>query len=160
MKIRAFRKSRRNAEIECINELMNGHNNEILAIGQTLASNGALSVSSATAELRVAIQAQRNQVMQLQAFIETMRSASTTNLPPNAKFVIGVRQDDVEPKEFKDLDEVLNEMYRSSREMSETSLSEALSKMFFNTEKPDVPRHFCRRAAERESANELTANSS
>ena len=156
MKIRACRKARRSVEVECANEIMRSHCDEILAIGQTLASNGGLSVSSATAELRVAIQAQRNQVSQLRVFLETLRTASTLPLPAKSKLVVGVRGEEAEIKTI-DLDDVLKEIYSTSRELTDISLSDTLSKLFLSettsSESAAPPsRHFARRSVDRESA--------
>lgn len=155
MKIRACRKARRSVEVECANEIMRSHCDEILAIGQTLASNGGLSVSSATAELRVAIQAQRNQVSQLRVFLETLRTASTLPLPAKSKLVVGVRGEEAEIKTI-DLDDVLKEIYSTSRELTDISLSDTLSKLFLrettSSESAAPPsRHFARRSVDRES---------
>ena len=155
MKIRAFRKARRTVEVECANEIMRSHCDEILAIGQTLASNGALSVSSATAELRVAIQAQRNQVSQLRVFLETLRTASTLPLPTKSKLVVGVRGEQSESKTIE-LDDVLKEIYSTSRELTDASLSDALSRLFLDEVKPSESaapqsRQFARRSVDRES---------
>ena len=153
MRLRAFRKARRNVEIECATEIMRAHCDEVLAIGQTLSSNGALSVSSATSELRVAIQTQRNQVSQLRVFLETIRSSSSLPLPSGSKLVVGVKAADGE-KDVRDLDDVLKEVYSSSRELSDSTLSDTLSKMFLNTQASDQQtapcRSFARRAVDRE----------
>lgn len=155
MKLRAFRKARRTVEVDCANEIMRSHCDEILAIGQTLASNGALSVSAATAELRVAILAQKNQVSQLRVFLETLITASTLPLPAKSKLVVGVCVDGEESKTI-DLDDVLKETYSKSRELTDASLSEALSRLFLHEVQPstaDQPssRQFARRSANRES---------
>lgn len=153
LKIRSFRKARRAVEVECVSELMRAHCDEVLAIGQTLATNGALSVSSATAELRAAIQAQRNQVSQLRVFLETIRSSSGLTLPPGAKLVVGVRVGD-EDKDTRDLDDVLKEIYSTSRELTDTTLSETLSRLFLKTPVNEslmsANRQFARRAVDRE----------
>jgi len=156
MKLRAFRKARRTVEVECINELMRSHCDEILAIGQTLSSNGALNVSSATAELRVAIQTQRNQVSQLRVFLEAVKAASSMPLPSGSKLVIGVRTEEGE-RGIRDLDDVFKEIYTVSRELNESSLTAALSRMFLDDGNPEesasVPsRQFARRSVDREVA--------
>ena len=158
MKIRALRKTRRSVEVDCVNELMRSHCNEVLAIGQTLASNGALSVSSATAELRVAIQAQRNQVSQLKVFLETLHTASTLALPSTSKLVVGLRVG-TQVRNTVDLDDVLKEIYSTSRELTDTSLAEALSKMFVDDDSTNTTvvgqqkRQFARRSGDRDTVD-------
>lgn len=127
-KLRTLRKARRAMEVQCVKEIVRSHSDEILAIGQTLASNGALNVASATAELRVAIQNQRNQVSQLRMLLEAVRSANTLPLPKGGKLMVGVVVDEGVPNMFN-LDIVMSSVYQEARELNETSLSMALSKL-------------------------------
>lgn len=131
-KLRTLRKARRAVEVQCVKEIVRSHSDEILAIGQTLAANGALNVASSTAELRVAIQNQRNQVSQLRMLLEAVRSASTLPLPKGGKLVVGVVVDDGAPTMF-DLDSVMSSVYQEARELNETSLSMALFKLMTTT---------------------------
>lgn len=156
MKLRAFRKARRAVEVQCVNELMRSHCDEVLAIGQTLSSNGALNVSSATSELRLVVQTQRNQVSQLRVFLEAVKAASSMPLPSGSKLVIGVRTEEGE-RGMRDLDDVFKEIYRVSRELNESSLTAALSRMFLDDGKseesaPAPSRQFARRSVDREVA--------
>lgn len=156
LKLRTLRKARHAVEVEAAAEVVRSHSDEVLAIGQTLASNGALNVSSATAELRVAIQGQRNQVSQMRVLLECLKTAAGLPLPAGAKLVVGVRQEGEDPK-FRDLDELFTHAYTTSREVNETSLSDALSAMFLNSSTDDAEavrkesRQFARRAGDRES---------
>lgn len=127
-KLRTLRKARRAVEVQCVKEIVRSHSDEILAIGQTLATNGALNVSSSTAEIRVAIQNQRNQVSQLRMLLEAVRSADSLPLPGGSKLVVGVVVDDGVPTTY-DLDSVMSTVYQEARELNETSLSMALSKL-------------------------------
>ncbi len=155
LKLRALRKSRRAVEVQSLAEIVRSSSDEILAIGQSLASNASLNVSSATSELRLAIQHQRNQVSQLRALLDAVRSASSLPLPKGAKLMIGVQSEGKAPQ-LHGLDELLEEVYRRSRDLNETSLSDALSRVFVgssttkNACEPQVQaRHFARRAADR-----------
>ena len=127
-KLRTLRKARRAMEVQCVKEIVRSHSDEILAIGQGLASNGALNVASSTAELRVAIQNQRNQVSQLRMLLEAVRSAKTLPLPREGKLVVGVVVGDGIATTY-DLDSVMCSVYEEARELNETSLSVALSKL-------------------------------
>lgn len=154
LKLRTLRKARRAVEIEAAADIVRSHSDEILAIGQTLASNGSLNVSSATADLRVAIQGQRNQVSQLRVFLESVKTASSLPLPKGSKLVIGVRQEDGEPS-VRELDELFKHIYEESRDVNESSLTTALSKLFFNSSahsphsEQAESRQFARRAGDR-----------
>ena len=155
MRLRTLRKARHAVEVEAAAEIVRMHSDEVLAIGQTLASNGALNVSSATAELRGAIQGQRNQVSQMRVFLECLKTATGLPLPAGCKLVIGVKKDDQEPQ-IRELDELFAHVYKMSREVNETSLSDALSTMFLNASPepdaaPKANRQFARRTGDRDS---------
>lgn len=163
MRLRTFRKARKTVEVETLSEIMSSHCEEVLAIGQTLATNGAINVATSTAELRAAIQAQRNQVSQLRAFLETLKTASTMKLPADAKLVLGVRGKDGVVG-LRELDEIFKEVYSSSRELSETTLVDTMARLLMpsnTTEcKPESgsvdsyrqtqSKHFARRCADRD----------
>jgi len=163
MRLRTFRKARKTVEVETLSEIMSSHCEEVLAIGQTLATNGAINVATSTAELRAAIQAQRNQVSQLRAFLETLKTASTMKLPADAKLVLGVRGKDG-VSGLRELDEIFKEVYSSSRELSETTLVDTMARLLTpsnatectpasgNVDSGRQPqmKHFARRCADRD----------
>lgn len=154
LKLRTLRKARRAVEIEAASDIVRSHSDEILAIGQTLASNGSLNLSSATADLRVAIQGQRNQVSQLRVFLESVKTASSLPLPKGSKLVIGVKQTDGEPS-VRELDELFKHIYEESRDVNESSLTTALSKLFLSSAAHSArseqaeSRQFARRVGDR-----------
>lgn len=157
LKLRTLRKARRTVEIETAAEVVRSHSDEVLAIGQTLASNGALNVSSAVAELRAAIQGQRNQVSQMRVLLECLKTASGLPLPAGAKLVVGVAQKDQYPR-FRELDDLFAHVYKTSRDVNETSLSDALSAMFLNASPdagsaPKNSRQFARRTGDRDDTD-------
>lgn len=159
VRLRALRKTRRTVEVECASDIMRAHSDEVLAIGQALSCSGALSVSSVTAELRVAIQAQRTQLSQLRIFLETIRSASGLSLPSGCNLVVGIKKADG-GTDVRDLDDVVKEVYCSSRELSDSTLSDALSKLFFTTQTMSVVqvgggKSFARRAVDREQSRQI-----
>jgi hypothetical protein len=153
LKLRTFRKARRNVEIQCIGEIIRAHSDEIMAIGQTLASNSSLNVSTATTDLRVAIQRQKNQISQLRVLLESVKSAKSLPLPKGSNLVIGLRKESSESPEFKDVEQVLQSVYSTSRELNETSLSDAIMRLFVEEdrteEKRQDPKQFARRSNER-----------
>lgn len=159
LKLRTLRKSRRIVEVQCLAEVVRSSSDEIMAIGQTLASNGALNLSSATSDLRVAIQNQRNQVSQLRALLDAVRAASVLPLPRESKLVLGIQKEGG-AHEFHGVDEVLRLVYEHSRDLNETSLSEVLKRLFVSESQTKSPVHqnrqFARRAADREVAGPRT----
>ena len=155
LNLRAFRKARRAVEVQCVSEIVRSHSDEVLAVGKTLAANSALSVASATTELRVAIQSQRNQVSQLRALLEAVRSANTLPLPKGSTLVVGLLKEPDGTPEFKDTAAVMNNIYSNDRELNETSLSDALSRLFLDprTESEQKSRQFARRSLNRAASD-------
>lgn len=134
LKLRTFRKARREIESKVVREIVRSHSDEVMAIGQALATNSALSISSATAELRIAIQSQRNQIQQLRILMEALSSAEHLPLPRSGKLMLAVRQpSDSEEGEklhgIHGIDDLFARVYQNSRELNETSISKALSEM-------------------------------
>lgn len=151
LNLRAFRKARRAVEVQCVSDIVRSHSDEVLAVGKTLAANSSLNVASATTELRVAIQTQRNQVSQLRALLDAIRSADTLPLPKGSKLVVGLLKDSEETPEFRDTDEIMKNIYTNDRELNETSLADALSRLFVDPrpESESKTRQFARRSADR-----------
>ena len=145
LKLRSYRKSRRAMELGCFGEFARAHVDEILAVGTTLSTNGALNVSSATAELRAAIQNQRNQVTQLRLFLEAIKSTQALPLPKNGRLVIGVSVNDEKPV-TEDLDKFMSTVFQDSRELNESTISNAIASLFGECKKKQtLPRQFVRR---------------
>ena len=155
LKLRTLRKARRSVEVQCAQDVVRAHSDEILAIGQTLASNGSMSVASVTAELRKSIQNQRNQVTQLRLFLDSMRATTSLPLPEGAVITIGLRTKDGEELKARNLDELFKNVYETAREVNDTNLMNALSKMFLPSSPSSISahsevRHFARRSSDRE----------
>ena len=144
-----------------MSEIVRAHSDEILAIGQTLASNGSLSVSSATAELRVAIQNQRNQVKQLRVFLESIHTVEGLPLPKGSKITVGIHTEDSKDYGMRNLDDILKTVYETAREVNDATLSDALSKMFLPHREGMSPtaepanRQFARRVGDRERVGDV-----
>ena len=154
LKLRTLRKARRCVEVRCVREIVRSHADEILAVGQTLASNGALNVASVTAEIRAAAQKQRNQVQQLRMLLEAVCGAAKLPLPKNGKLVIGVAADGEGVAETHDLDTVMASVFNDARELNEASLTTALARLFVQGahrpgEGAGASRQFARRTGER-----------
>lgn len=162
LKLRTFRKARRQVEVECAREVLRAHADEILAVGQTLAGNGVLNMASATAELRGAIQNQRSQVTQLRTLLQAMHGAKALPLPHKGNLVVGLLQ---EPQEegggegvqaWVTIEKLMASVYDDSRELNESSLSSALSRLLCVSEPrqpPQEKRQYARRPGERGERN-------
>ena len=150
MKIRAFRKTKRNVEVACVNEILRAHASEILAMGQTLASNGSLSVSSATSELRIAIQAQRNHITLLRQFLDVVKAFPTT-IPTSSKLAVCARNENNVITHIHNLDDIMEELSSTSQEITNSSVSKALSRMF-DTKTSANNKNFVRRSVDRDVA--------
>lgn len=149
MRLRAMRMARRTVEVQCVNDLVRAHANEVLAVGQSLASAGALEVSATTAELRAAIQNQRSQIAQLRMLASAIAGANELPLSRGTRLVVGVQPpDDTPPKVFP-LDDLLEKVYETAREVNETSLAQALERMLAPDalrKDPPESRQFARRS--------------
>jgi hypothetical protein len=160
LKLRLFRKARRSVEVQCARELVRAHVDETLAIGKTLSTNGALCLASLTTELRIAIQTQQNQIEQLRSLLEAIASSQCLPLAKDARIVVGVES--VEKTDLRGVDEVLQHVYSSSRELSSDSLSDTLRSLFLSisspTPAPSPAREFTRTMRGcREERNDSTA---
>lgn len=153
LKLRTFRKARRTVEVKCVSEILRPHADEVLAIGQTLASNGALNVAAVTTDLRVEIQSQRNQISQLRILLDAIKSSRGLPLPSGSKLVIGVCSKSEGTPTIKDIDQVMKTVYSISRELNETSLSDAINRLFVAEYRTDETnrnnRQFSRRSIDR-----------
>lgn len=145
LKLRTLRKARKQIEIKCFSDILRSHADEVVAVGQSLASTGSMNVAAATTELRVAIQHQRSQVSQLRSLLDAVATASSLPLDKGGSIVVGVA-DEAGERTLK-VDEVMQSIYSEGRELNETSLASALSRLFLSeTASPDVePRQFSRR---------------
>jgi hypothetical protein len=153
IKLRTFRKARRQVETQ-VREVVRGHADETMAVGQTLAQNGALGVASVTADLRVAIQAQRNQVAQLRALLEATKAAGELPLPRGATIVVGISGPDNKQSDLVSIEKLLASVFEASRELSEASVCAALLRLLRPGEGTREPaaRHFARRERRSDSA--------
>lgn len=130
LKLRALRRARRTVEVQALREIVRVHADESLAIGQHLSTNCAISIAEATTAIRVCIQQQRTQVSQLRQLIEVIeRSKHTLPMSDNSQIVVGLCQEDSATVTLP-VASVLEEVYATSRELNETSLSNALSRLF------------------------------
>jgi hypothetical protein len=142
LKLRMLRKSRCAVEVRALAEVIRPSSDEILARGKVVAANASLSVATITSDVRIAIQAQRSQISQLRALLEAVDSASALPLIPGTKLVIGVERGEGNTPFFCGLDDFLKEVYDNSRALNETSLTEAMSRVFLDRNaQEDVPTH-------------------
>ena len=125
VKLRSLRKARRQVEVAAHRELMRGHSDEVVALGAKLASEGALSVTAATADLRLASQKIRNQLAQCIALLQAIEESQTSTVPSNAAIVVGLRRAG-EEVELHEVGALLKRVYAHSASLTEEKLVEAL----------------------------------
>jgi hypothetical protein len=150
LKLRSFRKARRNVEAKCMAEVVRTHVTETLALGQALATNAGLNVSAVTADLRAAVIKQRNQVSQLRMLLEALAASSSLPLPSGSTLLVGVGTDTEAPV-FQSVDSFMQDVYQHSRAVNESSITDALSRMTVseNTPAPAAAKCFSRRSSNR-----------
>lgn len=152
MRLRALRKARRTVEVQCYRDVVRRHADESLAVGQTMAANAALNIGAATAELRGAIATQRSQISGLRSLLSALGSAQSLPLPMGVQIVVGLSNGSattLEQSQVRSIDELLKDVYAHERELNDTSLAEALRRLFVNTDTPTPTKQFARRSADR-----------
>lgn len=159
LKLRTLRKSRRGLETQCVQAVLRSHSDEVMAVGQTLANNASLNVSTVTSDLRVAIQHQRNQLSQLRMLLEAVKSAEAFPMPRGSKLVLSIQRQPVSADEtdqkrpFIEIDDLFAKIYANSREVNDTSIAEAiLQTLVHGREDGSIQaKHFARRSANRKT---------
>ncbi len=151
IKIRGLRKAKHQLESEGIKEILRGHADEVLALGDSHARNGSLTFTAIASELRAASQVLRSQITQARALIGAIREARTINLPAESQIVIGLRHADGRV-EVHTTDEVLHRLYAITganglAQIPEEALCAALAGAGMEEPTPRTPqRTFSRRA--------------
>ena len=126
LRLRALRKARGNADAQALQALMQAHSIETLAVGSTLAGNSAVQVQAATAELRQATQATRQQLAQVRAVLQLvqdhppLRGALRIGHVPSGT---GAAERSFEPGA------VIEAAYRHGDALSETTLVQAMAEL-------------------------------
>lgn len=97
VKIRGLRKTKVRVDAQAIEDVLRPHSDEALAVGEAAARNGALSIASATSELRQGSQAVRVQIQQARALLTAAtESAESARLPREGTVVMGVVRPDAQ----------------------------------------------------------------
>jgi hypothetical protein len=91
IRLRSIRKAKHQVESLAIAELLRLHNDEVLALGESTSRNLAMSISSATAEIRATTQKLRSQVAQGRALLEVIQESRGLVLPLDTTIVMGVQ---------------------------------------------------------------------
>ena len=154
VKLRSLRKARKTVEIAIHRELMRVHSDEVVALGAKLASEGALSVTAATADLRLASQKIRNQLAQCRALLQAVQESESSTVPTNARIVVGLERSG-STVVLHSVSDLLRNVYAHSAALSEEKLVAALlqpvqeaSSSQNTAPTPSASaRHFSRRAA-------------
>lgn len=125
LRLRALRKARGNADAQALQALMQAHSTETLAVGAMLASNSAVKVQAATAELRQATQATRQQLAQVRAVLQLVQD----HPPLRGKLRIGHVPEGGEAERSFEPGAVIEAAYRHGEALSEVTLVQAMAEL-------------------------------
>jgi hypothetical protein len=104
------------------------HGDEVLAMGEALARNGARDLAAAAADLRLSCRAIKAQLAQSRAVLQAVHASEAIKLPePYTRIVIGLVEDDATTcARFADTSAVFAAMRAGSDETHETGVLRAL----------------------------------
>lgn len=122
IKLRSLRKARVSVDGHAIQTLLDSHANETLAVGTSLAGSASMSIQSATAEVRTAIQTTRSQLAQARALLQLVQDAPTLR----GRLRIGITSADGERSSDHSTDAVFAAVYRVNAELTEEALTQAM----------------------------------
>ncbi len=126
IKIRGLRKAKHQMETECVKELLRGHADEVLALGDSMARNSALTFTAIASEMRTIHQALKTQLNQARALLGAIHDARNISLPNDATVVVGLRYSDGRA-ELQTTGELLHKLYANGGQMTEESLGAVLA---------------------------------
>ena len=138
-KIRGLRKAKHHLEKECVKEIIRGHADEVLALGDASARNSSLTFAAITSELRSKTQAIKAQLTQARGLMNALNESRELKLPHGAQIVIGVRHEDGST-ELKSTEEILTTMHSSNKGLEELLIGAPAAP-------PQLVRTFARRAS-------------
>jgi hypothetical protein len=125
LRLRALRKARCNTDAQALQALMRAHSTETLAVGATLAGNTAVQVQAATAELRQATQATRQQLAQVRAVLQLVQD----HPPLRGTLRIGhVPEGGGDERSFEPA-AVIEAVYHHGETLSEATLVKAMAEL-------------------------------
>jgi hypothetical protein len=157
IKIRSLRRAKHQVQQTAVQEVMRAHSNETLALGDSLARNSALGISSATVEMRASTQAMRAQIQQARALLEEVQKARALRVPAGSTVVMGLRigEDDSQTVLWP-VEELLASAYQTSGRLDEESLAAALAGVAVSPATPaSGGRTFARRCGDRALQKQL-----
>lgn len=158
IKIRGLRKAQAGLRAHGLRDVLHQHANEALAVGETQARNSAMTIATATSEVRQAVQTLRTQLQQSRALLQAAGELQALGpLPASAVVVMGYQQGDC--VEVEPVATVLQRVY-SRGALSDETLSAALWEGEAPSAEPAQHRTFQRRAGDRELQQALVARSS
>lgn len=163
VKIRGLRKTKCRMDAHALEDVLRPHSDEALAVGEAAARNGAMSIASATSELRQATQAMRVQIQQARALLAAATErAESARFPAAGTIVMGIlgQADDAAPPSLFPVATVLEHVYQRGA-LTDEHLSEAL---LHGPVPPrsasEAPRTFARRNGDRQLRQEIVAGAS
>lgn len=162
VKIRGLRKTKCRVDVHALEDVLRPHSDEALAVGEAAARNGALSIASATSELRQGAQAMRVQIQQARALLTAATErAECARLPAAGTIVMGIRGvDEGSAPPLLPVATVLEHVYQRGA-LTDEHLSEALLHGALPPRSAaEAPRTFARRNGDRQLRQELVAGAS
>jgi len=123
IKLRGLRKARATADVLTIQGLLDAHANETLAVGASMASSASMSIQTATADVRNAIQSTRQQLAQTRALLQLVQDAPTLR----GRLRIGLVHPTTGRTTEYSTDAVFTAVYRVNSELTEDALAQAIA---------------------------------
>lgn len=160
IKIRGLRKAKHQVETQALKEVLRTHANEVLATGEALGRNSALTLASVTSEMRQAAQAVRTQIQQARGLLQASAELRSTGpMPPDAIVVMGWQTADGNHVQVLPVATVLEHVYQRGQLTDENLCAALWEGPLLQAEAP-APRTFARRAAgDRAIQQQLVAGS-
>lgn len=158
VKIRSLRKTKCRVEAHALEDVLRPHSDEALAVGEAAARNGAMSIASATSELRQGSQAIRAQIQQARALVAAATErAESERLPAAGTIVMGIQCGEASPPVLFPVATVLEHVYQRGA-LNDENLGEALLHgPLPQRSSLETPRTFARRNGDRQLRQDLVA---
>lgn len=159
VKIRGLRKTKCRVAAHAVQDVLRPHSDEALAVGEAAARNGAMSIASATSELRQGAQAMRVQIQQARALLAAAAEhAESARLPAAGTVVMGILGADCDaPPSLFPVATVLEHVYQRGP-LTDEHLGEALLHGPLPSRSVSEPaRTFARRHGDRQLRQELVS---
>ena len=137
LKLRALRRARSETDVKALELVLQAHSVETLAVGATLATNCSTNVAAATAEVRAASIATRQQIAKVRALLQTIEDAPTLR----ARLLLSVEPYETNggSRQTFTLEEVFAAVYAASAELTDESLMRAVERLCVDATRDEEP---------------------